>query len=213
MLRPGAFSGTYADVMKNGSRKIILASQSPRRKELLEQTGIKFDIIPADIDETLPGDTPPEEMVKSLSRMKAFHIAENHPKAAVIGADTIVTIDNKILGKPCSRQHASDMLQILSNRSHTVYTGYTVCCLATGLTVTEAVATEVFFKNISPRESAFYTNTDEPYDKAGGYAIQGIGSFLVKKIHGSYTNVVGLPVCETMEIFINEGIVEIGEAQ
>ena len=213
MLSPAPFSGTYAGVMKNGSRNIILASKSPRRKELLEQTGIRFDILPADIDETVHGDPSSEDAVKTLSRMKAVHIAENNPEAAVIGADTIVTVDNKILGKPVSKQHASDMLRMLSNRSHTVYTGYTVCCLKTGLSITESAATEVFFKNISPGEAAFYTNTDEPYDKAGGYAIQGIGSFLVKKIHGSYTNVVGLPICETMEILIKEGIITIKESE
>lgn len=179
----------------------------------MKQTGIRFDILPADIDESLPGHPSAEEMVKTLSKIKASHISGDNPKAAVIGADTVVTIDNKILGKPCSKAHASDMLRMLSNRSHTVYTGYTVCCLQSGLNITQSEATEVFFKNISPKESAFYTNTDEPYDKAGGYAIQGIGSFLVKKIHGSYTNVVGLPVCEIMEILINKGIVEIGETE
>ena len=213
LLSPAAFSVTYAAVMKNGNRKVILASKSPRRKELLEQTGIRFDILPADIDETLSCCPFAEDTVKMLSKTKARRIAEEHPYAAVIGADTIVTIDNKILGKPCSKAHASDMLNMLSNRSHTVYTGYTVCCLQSGLNITEAIATKVFFKKISPKELLFYINTDEPYDKAGGYGIQGIGAFLVKKIHGSYTNVVGLPVCEIMEIFIKEGIVALRETE
>ncbi|MFO7754262.1 MAG: Maf family protein [Desulfobacteraceae bacterium] len=197
--------------MKINTRTIILASKSPRRKSLLEQTGLRFEIIPAEIDETVPGAPAPEEMVKKLSCMKAHHIAQDYPDAAVIGADTIVTIDKEILGKPCSRRQASDMLNMLSGRCHTVFTGYTVCCLKKGLNITEAAATQVFFKKISSAENVFYTNTDEPYDKAGGYAIQGIGSFLVKKINGSYSNVVGLPVCETMEILIKENIVAIGE--
>lgn len=191
--------------------KLILASQSPRRSYLLEQAGISFDVIPADIQEkTIKGETP-ESYVQRLSREKAEFIAGRYPLQWVLGADTVVVIDDRLLEKPDSRKSAVAMLKRLSNRIHTVYTGFTICCFDKGTTITRAVATRVKFKQLTDREIEWYTGTDEPFDKAGAYAIQGLGTFLVKSINGSYTNVVGLPVCEVIEILLEQGVITLSE--
>ncbi|WP_080804578.1 Maf family protein [Desulfamplus magnetovallimortis] len=188
--------------------KIILASKSPRRKYLLEQAGICFEVIPADIEEKRHPNEPPEAYVQRLSKEKADHIAKEYPQKWVIGADTVVVIDNSLLEKPQSTEDARKMLGILSNRTHTVYTGYTICSKSKEDSVTRSVKTDVLFKKLTPREIEWYINTDEPFDKAGAYAIQGLGTFLVKAINGSYTNVVGLPVCEVIEDLMNCGVIE-----
>jgi septum formation protein len=189
------------------TKKLILASQSPRRKYLLEQAGIQFTVEPADIEEKLLASESPEAYVKRLSMEKARFIAARHPEAWTLGADTVVVIDDKILEKPDSIDHAATMLKHLSNRTHTVYTGFTLCCSNEGKTITQAVTTEVKFKELSDQEVQWYVGTDEPFDKAGAYAIQGLGTFLVKSINGSYTNVVGLPVCEVIEILLAQGVI------
>jgi len=188
-------------------KKLILASQSPRRKYLLEQAGISFDVEPADIEEKMIDSESPEAYVKRLSREKARFIGAKHPKTWILGADTVVVIDGKLLEKPDSMDHAVAMLKSLSNRTHTVYTGFTLCCINSNKTITQAVATEVKFKELTDQEISWYVNTDEPFDKAGAYAIQGLGTFLVKSIKGSYTNVVGLPVCEVIELLLAQGII------
>lgn len=188
---------------------IILASQSPRRKELLEQAGLKFEIMAADIDEDLVPLSRPRDYVGELSRIKAAHIATIYPDHWIIGADTIVVVDDAILGKPKSRDDAGQMLTRLNNRCHSVFTGFTISCHTRGTTLTKYVETEVLFKKLSPEEIKWYTATDEPYDKAGGYGIQGIGAFMVRKITGSYSNVVGLPVCEVMENLSTLGIIHL----
>jgi len=189
------------------TEKIILASKSPRRKYLLEQAGINFIVEPADIEEVIQSSETPAEYVKRLSREKAGHVAAGHPDAWVVGADTIVVIDGDLLEKPCSKDEARQMLKSLSNRTHTVYTGFTLCCRNKGRLITRFVETDVEFKKLSNQEIEWYINTDEPFDKAGAYAIQGFGTFLVKRINGSYTNVVGLPVCEVIEILIAENVI------
>ncbi len=189
------------------NKKIILASGSPRRKYLLEQAGIDFIVIPSDIDESKFSLEEPSAYVKKLSAAKACDIAEKHPAAWVIGADTIVVIDGTILGKPKSIDHAAMMLKKLSNRIHLVHTGFSLCCKNKDLIIQKSVKTEVKFKKLSNREIEWYVNTEEPFDKAGAYAIQGLGTFIVKSINGSYTNVVGLPVCELIEILIKENVI------
>ena len=177
----------------------ILASASPRRKDLLRSAGLKLKIIPTSTDETyLQGETPAAH-VKRLSRDKANAVAPGHPNALVLGADTIVVIDGLILGKPKNKKQAREMLQRLSNRTHTVFTGFTLVCLDAGLSKTRVVRSSVQFKNIPPDEMDWYVNCDEPYDKAGGYAVQGRGASFIKAIRGSYTNVIGLPLCEVLE--------------
>ncbi len=180
--------------------KIILASQSPRRKELLARAGINFDIVVADIDEeALPYEANPGAYANTLSRLKAEHIAKRHPSAWTIGADTIVVVDNLILGKPKGYDGAVKMLSSLNNRTHSVFTGFTITNPSREISISKSVETRVVFKHLSPEEINWYAATDEPYDKAGAYGIQGIGAFMVKEIFGSYSNVVGLPVCEIIE--------------
>ena len=198
--------------MKNSNDKasLILASASPRRKYLLEQAGLTFSVIPSSVDEDSIPVTKPEHYVKVLAEAKAGDVAEEHPACWVIGADTIVLIDGKILGKPGSRDDARGMLNRLSGKSHFVYTGYSICCREKERAFSETVQTEVVFKELSEEEIEWYVHTKEPFDKAGAYAIQGLGTFLVRRVNGSYTNVVGLPVCEVIEHLIQEGAITIG---
>jgi len=187
---------------------IILASQSPRRKELLEQAGLIFNVLAANIDEDAVPLAPPRDYVKNLSRIKAEQIAKGKKNHWVIGADTIVVVEGKILGKPETREDSIQMLTELNNKPHSVFTGFTICSHIRGEVITNAIETRVTFKKLSEREIQWYASTDEPYDKAGGYGIQGIGAFLVRKISGSYSNVVGLPVCEVMEALTTLGIIQ-----
>ena len=138
-------------------------------------------------------------MVKCRVAEKAAVIARRYPKALVLGADTIVVIDGQILGKPRDQKQARAMMRQLSNRKHTVFTGFTIACKQTGAAKTGVVQSAVYFKEISPDEMDWYVNSREPYDKAGGYAAQGMGASFIQAIRGSYTNVIGLPLCEVME--------------
>ncbi len=181
------------------SSPFILASASPRREDLLRSVGLTLEILPAHVDETqMEGETP-HAHVKRLSRDKASVIAARHPDALVLGADTIVVIDNLILGKPKNKKQAREMLTRLSNRSHTVFTGFTLMGINEGIFKTRVVRSAVRFKAISDDEMDWYVSCDEPYDKAGGYAVQGRGAYFIKAIRGSYTNVIGLPLCEVLE--------------
>jgi len=188
-------------------RRLILASNSPRRRDLLAQAGLTFTVIPSEVDERQVARSDPDMLVRTLAESKAIDIAEKHPDSWVLGADTIVVIDNQILGKPDSTDAAREMLKRLSGNIHQVFTGYCVCCSHKERLFTDAVKTDVCFKSLSDAEIEWYIGTGEPFDKAGGYGIQGIGSFLVKSIKGSYTNVVGLPLCEVMSFLIGEGVI------
>lgn len=169
---------------------IILASQSPRRQELLKLITSDFEIKVSNVDETLPDKITPKEAVMYLSKIKAEPFADSDD--IVIGADTVVALDGKILGKPKSEENAKEMLRFLSGRTHSVFTGVT---LASGKkTKTFAVETKVKFFELTNEEIDAYIKTKEPFDKAGAYGIQGYGSLLVEKIDGDYFNVVGLPV-------------------
>jgi septum formation protein len=187
--------------------KLILASKSPRRRYLLKQAGLDFSIIPSSVDESLSQFLSPENYVKVLAESKAGDISSKYPEAWVIGADTIVVIDNAMLGKPETKNEARKMLEQLSGKSHFVLTGYCICCKSKREFFSDVVKTEVLFKNLTHEEIEWYINTDEPFDKAGAYAIQGLGTFLVKSIRGSYTNVVGLPVCEVIEFLIKKKVI------
>lgn len=194
--------------MTNGvtNVELILASQSPRRKYLLEQAGLRFKVIPSPFDEAAVPLDAPDPYVRALAEGKALDVARRYPEAWVIGADTIVASGSRLLGKPGSTEEARRMLARLSGKTHQVYTGFCICRLADKAAFTDAVRTDVTFKNLSESEIAWYIQTGEPFDKAGAYAIQGMGTFLVRRINGSYSNVVGLPVCEVIEILIREGI-------
>ena len=187
--------------------RLILASNSPRRRDLLTQAGLTFSVIPSEVDEHKVTMSDPDVFVRTLAESKAIDVAQKHPSSWVIGADTIVVIENQILGKPDSADAARDMLERLSGNIHQVFTGYCVCCKHKGRLFTDVVKTDVCFKRLGEAEIEWYIQTGEPFDKAGGYGIQGIGSVLVKSISGSYTNVVGLPVCEVMGFLIEEGVI------
>lgn len=193
--------------MLNNQPELILASKSPRRKYLLEQTGLRFSVIPSSVDERSIHITTPDRYVIQLAEAKASDISESHPDKWVIGADTIVVIKDQILGKPVSRDEARSMLRKLSGNTHHVYTGLCICWKEGNRNYSSFVKTDVVFKTLSKNEIEWYIHTNEPFDKAGGYAIQGLGTFLVRSINGSYTNVVGLPVCEVIEYLTSEGVV------
>ncbi len=194
--------------MQNSDKNhgIILASKSPRRRYLLEQAGLQFSVIPSSFDENSVAMAEPASYVRKLAECKADIVAAAYPDHWVIGADTIVLIGQDILGKPGSDDEARQMLRRLSAKTHRVLTGYCVCCKNRDRFFSETVSTDVCFKDLSAAEIEWYIHSGEPFDKAGSYAIQGLGTFLVKRINGSYTNVVGLPVCEIVELLINEGV-------
>ena len=175
--------------------KIILASQSPRRRELLSRMGIThFDVLPAQGEEHIDHSLPAGLLVEALARQKAAEIAAcAPPDAVIIAADTVVALDNEILGKPHTAQEAAEMLQKLSGRQHTVYTGVAVRQNDTELVEREAA--QVHFRPLSPQEIRAYIATGEPMDKAGAYGVQGYGCMFVEGIVGDYYNVMGLPVC------------------
>ena len=179
-------------VVRESARKIILASRSPRRAELLTAAGIAFDVLAADVDETpLPGESP-MAYVERLAIAKAQAVLAMHPDARVLGADTTVTIDGDILAKPADDRDAARMLRQLSGRVHEVHTGV---ALAARDAVRSAVdTTRVWFDFMTDEDISWYVATGEPVDRAGAYAIQGFASRFIPRIEGSYSNVVGLPV-------------------
>lgn len=179
------------------SHQLVLASASPRRRELLQQIGLEFQVIPSRAaEEEIPGEAP-EDLVIRLSLDKASEVAQRKEVDGrwFIGSDTVVLCDGKILGKPRDAAHATEMLQLLSGREHRVLSGYAVIDRQSGKQLAEAVSTRVWFRQLTDAEIARYIATREPMDKAGAYAIQGFGVCFVARIEGSYTNVVGLPLC------------------
>jgi septum formation protein len=176
----------------------ILASASPRRRELLKSMGFDFIVIPSGVDEKfLEGESVSEHVLR-LSQEKALAIAERNPEAWVLGADTVVIIDTEVLGKPGSKEEAREMLMRLSGKKHRVLTGFSVVRTSVNVVKSELVESSVFFKDVSADELEWYIDTEEPYDKAGGYAVQGKAASFVKEIRGSHTNVIGLPLSEVV---------------
>jgi septum formation protein len=174
--------------------KIILASKSPRRKQLLEGLDLPFEVIVREVDEVFPENMPMEEIPVYLARLKAEPFLEaREDKVLVITADTIVWIDGEVLGKPVDHQHAAEMLRKLSGRTHVVVTG--VCLTSAEKQVTFSSVTDVHFKELSDEEIEYYLDLYHPYDKAGAYGVQEwIGYIAIDRIEGSYFNVMGLPV-------------------
>lgn len=173
---------------------VILASASPRRQELLKLITEDFKVIPANIDETVPKNIPSEKIPEILAVNKAEYISALYPDDIVIGSDTVVVLDEKIMGKPNNSDECFKMLESLSGRTHKVITGTAVC--RNGRTQSFLSVSEVTFYKLSEKEIYDYIATGEPFDKAGGYGIQGYGSFLVEKINGDYFTIVGLPVAK-----------------
>ena len=178
---------------------LLLASQSPRREQILRMLGFEFTIVPSDIDETIPDGMAAEKVPEELARVKARHVSRLHREALVLGADTLVILDDRILGKPSGPEKAVELLRFLVGRTHRVYTG--VALALDGEVVASGVAcSDVTFAQWGEAELRKYVDTGEPMDKAGAYAIQGRGAFLVEGIRGCFFNVMGLPVQRTLRL-------------
>lgn len=173
---------------------IILASKSPRRREILENTKVRFSIKESQIDEIIKANESPKETVMRLAYEKALDVANNNKESLVIGADTIVVIDDQILGKPKNEEEAYNMIKLLSGKTHYVITGFALINLSLNKKVIDCEVSQVTFKELSDECIKDYINTKESLDKAGAYGIQGYGGLLVKNIQGDYFNIVGLPI-------------------
>jgi len=188
---------------------IILASASPRRTELMALAGIEFSVVPADIDEAvLPGEKPAEHVMR-LSREKADAVAGTTNGRYFIGADTVVVLEERIMGKPADEAEAFRMLAALSGRDHEVITGFSVFDKVSGIHLSRCVRTEVTFKELSEREIRSYIASGCPMDKAGAYAMQGGAVHFIRSICGSYTNVIGLPMTELYETLCQLGALDV----
>jgi septum formation protein len=186
--------------------KFILASQSPRRRELLESIGLSFDVIPSDVPEVREAGESPEEYVARLSRDKAAAIAAKHDDTWIIAADTTVLLGDELLEKPVDDADARRMLATIAGKTHIVYSGVTLQNAARGWRDTRVAESEVRMLPLDERDIAWYVSTGEPRDKAGAYAVQGIGAMFIDSIHGSYTNVVGLPLALLFQMLRRAGI-------
>lgn len=181
-------------------KRLILASSSPRRKELLHSVGVQFEIISPSSDESLINQENPKEYAIRLATEKALSVSQNFEESClVIGADTSVLVDSEILGKPSDDKEAYSMLEKISGRTHSVLTAFSIVKPRDTVLHIQVVETRVVVKTLEPWEIQGYIKTLEPMDKAGAYGIQGVGAFMVKEISGSYTNVVGLPLVEVLE--------------
>jgi len=186
--------------------RLILASESPRRSEMLKQMGFDFDVIPSRVEERpVPRETPQDHVIR-LAEAKAADVGKQYPDRWIIAADTVVAINGSILGKPREAGEAIEMLSLLSGREHAVLTGFSVRHFEKGKTGHQAVRTSVRIKTLLPAEMKWYVRTGEPFDKAGGYAIQGLAAAFVERIEGSYSGVVGLPLFETARLLQDSGI-------
>jgi septum formation protein len=190
----------------NDENAIVLASESTRRVDLLRTLGVSFSIIPPDVDETRRPLEPPKDYVLRVSYDKAHKVGSLFPDKWIIAADTIVVHKNKVLGKPSSDKDAFDMLTRLRGNWHKVYTGYAVLNISKKVICQDVAETKVFIKDLTNDEIERYVKTSEPLDKAGSYAVQGKGGYMVKEIKGSYSNVVGLPICEITEVLLSLGV-------
>lgn len=190
--------------------RLILASASPRRADLLRSAGIPFEVYPVDVDETFHIDERPEQAVARLAEAKTRRCASNHPDSVVLGADTTVVVDGQALGKPVDAADAARMLRLLSGQTHEVLTG--ICLSWLGRQLVGVESTRVRMVQLTEPDVAWYVASGEPLDKAGGYAIQGLASRFIDRIEGSYTNVVGLPVARVYGLLNELGCDILGNA-
>lgn len=181
-------------------KQIILASSSPRRSELLKQLGLSFRTMTCEVDESAPGEYMPFQTVELLAVRKAMAAARMLEDGLVIGADTVVVLDGRVLGKPADPEDAVEMLSRLQGSCHEVYTGVALIDAGIGKVLVDHERTLVHFRNISEREIRSYVATGEPLDKAGAYGIQGLAAIFIKSLEGCYTNVVGLPLARLAEM-------------
>ncbi|MCG2749868.1 MAG: Maf family protein [Desulfobulbaceae bacterium] len=198
------------ETMQGGFRTIcslILASASPRRQRFLRELGLDFSVVPAAVDEQNRSGESPEDYVLRLAEEKALAVAGSHGQACILAADTIVVLAGEILEKPADAAHAEAMLGKMSGNWHEVWTAYCLCHQSEAIMVKQAVCTRVLFRPLSADLCRAYVLTGEPLDKAGSYGLQGRGGFLVEKIDGSYSNVIGLPVAEVVTDLLRFGMI------
>jgi septum formation protein len=174
--------------------RIILASGSPRRREIMDLTGLKYEVVPSEYVEDNHLDMAPPELVKHLALGKAQWVAQRYPRALVIGADTLVFLGDQVLGKPHTREELGRMIKTLSGQMNTVYTGYAL--VQNDRVVSGAVKADIYVRDISPDELKAYATYDDGLDKAGGYAIQGRAAAFIERIDGDYLGTIGLPLCQ-----------------
>lgn len=187
-------------------KQIILASGSPRRKELLKKIGLKFSVVKSEFKEEIDSNLSPHDLAKKLSLGKARKVAKKYKNAIIIAADTFVVLDDKIIGKPKDEKDVRKTLNILSNRSHLIITGFTIIDSEINKIVSKSQETRVFMRKITNREIDSYIKTKEPFGKAGSYAIQEKGSVFIEKIEGDYFNAVGLPIYALVKELKNFGV-------
>ncbi len=179
-------------------KQIILASNSPRRKEILEKRGLKFEVVKSNFKEYVNYKLTPHALVKKLSLGKAKAVFKKHKNSIIIAADTIVVCGKKILNKPKDYKEAFEMLEFLSNKSHSIITGFTIITKDLNKPITKSEETKVWMRKIEKIEIDSYVKTKEPFDKAGGYAIQGIAKKFIEKVEGDMLNAIGLPLDSVM---------------
>jgi len=190
----------------NDENAIVLASESTRRVDILRTLGISFSIMPPGIDERRKPYESPKDYVLRIAYEKARKVGDLFPDKWIIGADTVVVHKGKVLGKPKADEDAVAMLKRLRANWHKVFTGYCILNASKQIVYQDVAETKVFIKDLTDDEIAKYVGTSEPFDKAGSYAVQGRGGYMVKEIKGSYSNVVGLPICEITEALLSLGI-------
>lgn len=188
------------------SRRLVLGSGSPRRKELLSMLGLRFDVAVSNVEELAEEDESPEEFVSRVALEKGREVARRYDDAVVLAADTIVVLAGEILGKPADNQGAIAMLRNLSGKEHAVLTAVAVVDSASGRVDTGLERTRVWFRDLYDREIAEYVRREHVFDKAGGYAIQGLAAAFIPRIEGNYANVVGLPVPLVVELLKRQGV-------
>jgi len=193
--------------MYNNSESIVLASGSPRRKEFLENLGLRFDIAVASINECAAVGELAEAFVLRMAKEKATSVAECFPDNWIISGDTVVCLGKDILGKPTSKENAVELLLQLAGQTHFVWSGFCLWHEKNNIVRAQSVVTSVRFTRFSEQVARAYVATGEPMDKAGGYGIQGVGGVLVESIEGSYSNVVGLPLAELVSVLEEEGVI------
>ncbi len=194
--------------MYHNREEIILASGSPRRQAYLKEIGLCFLVRPASVSEFHFEQESAEHFVLRMAREKAAAVSSEFPNTWVISGDTVVCLGERILGKPADEEEAVNLLMALSGREHCVKTAFCVAHRSRGIEIVQSVTTKVLFTEISESVARAYVAAGESLDKAGAYGIQGKGAFLVRSIQGSYSNVVGLPLCELMEVLQDNGVIE-----
>jgi len=187
-------------------KTIILASASPRRKELLEKIGLRFKVEPSNYEEDMRSELEPHEFARKISLEKAKVVASKHKNAIVIAADTFIIFGGQILGKPHTEKEARKMLETISGKPHSVITGFSIIDTGTSKTLSKSVETKIYIRKLTLAEIDAYVKSKEPLDKAGAYAIQGLGAVFVEKIEGDYFNVIGLPLSALTEALKEFGI-------